>query len=126
MGEGVTPGGNVAVGVAVAVAVAVGVGEGVTPGGNVAVGVAVAVAVAVGVGVGNELDSVALNSLNCGPVELVAVPAHIPARPAAVKAVSVAAIRCVPFQRTEIDEPFMTSSIKPVLPIVSKSAPVRL
>ena len=81
--------------------------------------------VGVGVGVGKEV-SVALKSLNCGPVELVASDAHIPARPAAVKTVLVTVILCVPFQRTEMDEPFMTSSIKPMLPGVSKSLPVRV
>ena len=70
--------------------------------------------------------SVALKFVNCGPVVLVAVLAHIPARPAAVKAVLVTAILCVPFQRTEMVEPFIISSIKPVLPVVSKSAPIRL
>src|SRR6266498_4120677 len=80
----------------------------------------------VGVGVGIAPAAVALKSLNCGPVVLVAMPAHIPGRPAAVKTVSVTAILWMPFQRSEMDEPFMTSSIKPVLPRVSKSVPVRL
>jgi hypothetical protein len=96
---------------------------------TVAVGVGVGVRLDDGVvvGVGEELPgNVALKSLNCGPVELVASPAHIPARPAAVKTVLVTAILCVPFQRTEMEEPFMTSSIKPMLPGVSKSLPVRV
>jgi hypothetical protein len=96
---------------------------------TVAVGVAVGVRLEDGVEVGvgdEEPASVALKSLNCGPVELVASPAHIPARPAAVKTVLVTAILGVPFQRTEMDEPFMTSSIKAMLPGVSKSLPVRV
>lgn len=89
-------------------------------------GVGVGVGVPEGVGVGKIPTNVTLKSLNCGPLVLVAKPDHIPARPAAGKTESVTAIFWLPFHFNEMVVPFMTSSSKPVLPAVSKSAPVRL
>src|SRR3954452_15520066 len=78
-----------------------------------------------GVGVGAAPITVALKSLNCGPVVLVANPDHIPGRPAAAKTVLVTAILWVPVHFTVIVEPFMPSSSKAVPPRAIKSEPVR-
>src|SRR5580765_536524 len=78
-----------------------------------------------GVGVGAAPITVALKSLNCGPVVLVANPDHIPVRPAPAKTVLVTAILWMPFHLTVIVVSFIFCLRKRVPPRVSKSEPVR-